>query len=444
MAAAVEMLQELQREITCSICRSYFSEPVTIGCGHSFCRACLSWSWRIGAPALSCPECRRVSQVREFPESGCLAQLTDLGKQLGSQLLQSTQGQSQCARHKEVFKLFCEDDQTPFCVRCSQSPEHGAHKLSPVEEAARSSREKLQHTQSHLGSVLKNLRNLRRNWPLTGTVIAAEYNKLHHFLMEEESRCLERIREEQSASQDRISQHMQTLQDLMPELQEADHQPNVVLLQDVKQLLRRSESMLSQRSKAVLPELREYPIPGMIELLSQFRVDITMDPVPASPSVTVSEDLKSVKAGEAWQGETKHPEDFMCYAARAMQAFHSGRQHWEVDVAQLPQWALGIYTPYLRRKRGRSVDSCDSVFLLQCVKKEESYCFQTYPGPLKHPTKGPGPRIGVYLEHSPGTLVFYNILWHSSFTDLTPFLSQHLLSQSFLLALRFQEQWLVP
>ncbi|XP_027713266.1 tripartite motif-containing protein 64-like [Vombatus ursinus] len=417
MAAAMEMLQELQSKITCSICRSYFSEPVTLECGHSFCRACLCWSWRIGAPAFSCPKCRQVSQVREFPVvNRHLAQLTDLEKQLSSQLLQSIQGQSQCVRHKEVFKLFCEDDQTPLCVRCSQSPEHGAHMICPIEVAAHNCREKLQHIQSHLGKCFEESKKLLAqekpavDWHWR---IGVEYNKLHCFLMEEESRCLGKIKQEQRASEDRLSQHIQSLQDLMLELQEADHQPNVDLLQDVKQLLRRSESVLSQRSKAVLPELREYPIPGMIELLSRFRVDITMNPGPTSPCVTVSEDLKSVKAGEAWQAGTKQPEDLTFYAVLAKQAFSSGRQYWEVDVTQLPQWVLGIYTPYLRRKRRRNVDSCDSVFLLQCVKKEEDYCFQTYPGPLKHRMKGSVPRVGVYLEYSSGTLVFYNVLQSS-------------------------------
>ncbi|XP_027693066.1 E3 ubiquitin-protein ligase TRIM11-like [Vombatus ursinus] len=318
MAAAMEMLHELQKKITCSICRSYFSEPVTVGCGHSFCRACLSWSWRIGAPAFCCPEYRQVCQDREFPVvNGHLAQLTDLGKQLSSQLLQSTQGQSQCTRHKEVLKLFCEDDQTSLCLRCFQSPERGTHMISPKEEAAHNYREKLQKIWSCLGKCFEEAKKLLTqektvldwHWMITG-----EYNKLRHFLIEEEPRYLEKIRQEQRASQERLSQHMPTL---VLELQEADQQPNLDPLQDVKQLLRRNESVLSQRSKTVIPELREYPTPGMIELLSRFRVDITMDSVAASPCVTVSEDLKSVKAGEVWQVETKHPNDFACYAILA-------------------------------------------------------------------------------------------------------------------------------
>ncbi|XP_078012937.1 E3 ubiquitin-protein ligase TRIM21-like [Phascolarctos cinereus] len=329
----------------------------------------------------------QVSQVREFPAvSGSLAQLTDLGRQLCSQLLQTTKGQSQCARHKQALKLFSEDDHTPLCVRCSQSPEHGAHKLCSIEEAAHNCREKLQHIRSHLG---KHLEENEKLFDEKETPAVDWHWMIHQFLMLEEARCLERMEEEE---------------------REAGHQPNVDLLQEVKQLLGRSQSVLSQRAKAVTPELREYPIPGMIEILRGFRVDITMDPMSASPCVIVSEDQRSVEAGEGWQVETRHPEDPARHYVFAEQAFSSGRQYWEVDVTQLPQWILGISTPHLRRKSGRNMDSCASAFLLRCVKKEEDYYFQACPRSLNHRVTGPVPRVGVFLEYASGTLVFYNVL----------------------------------
>ncbi|XP_036616379.1 E3 ubiquitin-protein ligase TRIM11-like [Trichosurus vulpecula] len=418
MAAILEKLQEFQREITCSICRSYFFQPVTICCGHSFCRSCLSQIWTLGATAFSCPECRQVSPVKELPGvNGILAQLTDMGKELCSLHLQSTEGQRECAKHQKAFKLFCEDDQTPLCVRCSQSPGHGAHKLSPVEEAAHEHRKKLQHLWSHLEKHFHEAEELldQEERPTVDWqwMVAGEFNRLHQFLMEEESRCIGRIKEEERASQDRLSQHRQALQDLTLVLQEAGHQPNLDLLHDVKQLLEMSESVLSQRAKAVFPQLREYPISGVIEMLRRFRVDITMDPAAANPFVTVSEDRKSVKAGEGWQVETKHPELAVGNYVLAEQAFSSGRHYWEVDVTQLPQWILGISNPSLRRKKKRKTEPWASAFLLRRVRKEEDYFLQTYPGSLDHRVKGPVPRVGVYLEHSYGILAFYNVLQHS-------------------------------
>ncbi|XP_043823418.1 E3 ubiquitin-protein ligase TRIM11-like [Dromiciops gliroides] len=396
MAAARERLQELLRDITCAVCQSYFSEPVTIECGHSFCRACLSLSWRVGTTNFSCPECRQVPQVRELPAvNRHLAQLTEVGKELTCQLFHSAEGQHQCATHKKVFKLFCENDQIAVCMRCSQSPEHGAHMLSPVEEAAPRFREKLQHTLSQVEKHLEEAEKLlaQEEEPAVDwlSMITGEYCQLHDFFLEEESRYLERIKQEERTSFDRISHHRQRLQDIIYDLQEAGQRPNVDLLQDAKQLLARSESVLSQRSKAVIPELRECPIPGLIEMLRRFTVDITVNPTSASPFVTVSEDKKSVKASDAWQVGTKHPEFSPGHYVFAEQAFSSGRQYWEVDVSQLPQWALGVIALQLRRRDG-NVDYIASVFLLQCAKKEDDYYLQTYPISLKHRVKGPVPR----------------------------------------------------
>ncbi|XP_074051307.1 tripartite motif-containing protein 43-like [Macrotis lagotis] len=418
MTAAIEMLQKLQKEITCGICRNYFSQPVTIKCGHSFCQACLSMCWRSEALAFSCPECRQVSLDGEIPAvNEQLAQLTALGQQLIHQLLQRTEVQNHCATHNQVFKLFCGDDQTPLCVRCCQSPEHGAHMLSPIDEAAQNFREKLQNIQSQLGKGLEEIEKLiaeeKRPVVTWNWMISEEYNKLHQFLMEEETRCLERIKEVKKASKDRLSRYRQSLQDLMLELEEAGHQPNVELLQDLKELLGKTSSVLPQMAKAVVPELGDYPIPGMIEMLRRFQVDISMNPASASPYVTVYEDLKSVKAADDWPMDTKNPDTSVCHGILAEQTFSTGRQYWEVDVTQLPQWVLGIYTCYLGKKRPREADSYDSVFLLRCVKNKEDYCFQSYPGSLNHYVKGPVPRVGVYLEYSSGTLVFYNV-HHSS------------------------------
>ncbi|KAM8980926.1 tripartite motif-containing protein 43-like [Sarcophilus harrisii] len=418
MAVTGEVVKELQSEITCSICRSYFCEPATIGCGHSFCQACLSSSWRVGAPVFSCPECRQVSQGREIPlVNRRLAELTRLTKELSSKLMQSTEGQSQCVTHKKPFKLFCEEDQTALCVTCCETPEHGAHNISPLQEAAHKYRRELQNIQSHVGKHLKEDEELlvqeekhAMHWYW---MIIEQYCQTHFFLMEKESQFLESLKEEEKASQNRVSQHMQRLQDLIQELKEAGHQANLDLLQDANQLLERSKALLAQRVKPVTPELREYPIPGLIEMLNRFRVDLTLDPRSATSYVIISENLKSAKAGAGWQLERKSPKDYAHRYVFAEQAFSSGKKYWEVDVTQLPQWILGIYTRYLRRKRVRNEDSCASVFLLQCVKKKEYYYLQTYPGALDNQMKGPLPRVGVYLEYSSGTLGFYNVLQSS-------------------------------
>ncbi|XP_044534816.1 tripartite motif-containing protein 43-like [Gracilinanus agilis] len=411
----MEMIQTLQTEITCGICGTYFSQPVTMECGHSFCQACLPWSWRLGATYFTCPQCRQVSQSREFPAINVfLEKVTNVGKQLIFHSLKRTEGQSLCPTHKEVVKLFCEEDQTFLCVHCSQTAEHGTHTLSPVEEAAHKYREKLQEILSNLGKHCEEAEKMLSQEEISFVhwkcMTMGEYNRLHLFLCKEEFHCSERLEEEQNSREERLSQHIQSLQEFIEELLESSLKSDVELLQDVKDFLRRSESSMSQRLKVVIPELRQYPLPGMIEILNKFRVDIRVDPQSANPCVIVSKDLRSLWAAEGWQGELNHLEDPAHHYVFAEQTLSSGRYYWEVDVTQVPQWTLGIHAPSVRRSREDSQDSHNSVFLLRCVKMEDVYCFQTYPGFLNHQGKDPIPRIGIYLEFSSGTLVFYNVL----------------------------------
>ncbi|KAK7884698.1 hypothetical protein WMY93_027821 [Mugilogobius chulae] len=40
-------------DLSCSVCLSLFTDPVSLACGHSFCRGCLA-----GLPSARCPQCR--------------------------------------------------------------------------------------------------------------------------------------------------------------------------------------------------------------------------------------------------------------------------------------------------------------------------------------------------------------------------------------------------
>ncbi|XP_007505371.2 tripartite motif-containing protein 43-like [Monodelphis domestica] len=415
MAANMEMIQKLQREITCEICRTCFSQPVTLHCGHSFCQACLSCSLTLGATYFTCPQCRQFSQSTELPAINvCLEKLTNIGKQLIFLSLKSPESRSQCPTHKEAAKLFCEEDQTFLCVHCSQTAEHATHTFSPIEEACLNYREKLQQIlrdlEKHCKEVEKLLSQEERPFVDSKLMITGEYSKFHIFLWKEKSHCLDRLKEEHRIREERISQHMQSLQEFMQELQKSIHKPNAELLQDVKDLWRRSESRKSQRLQDVKPELRQYPITGMIEVLNRFRVDIRVDPQSSSPYVIVSEDQRSLWAAEGWQGEPNHSEDPAHHYVFAEQTFNSGIHYWEVDVIQVPQWSLGIHAPCVKRSREGSQDSRDCVYVLRYIKVKDIYYLLTYPGLLNHQVKDPIPRIGIYLECSSGTLAFYNAL----------------------------------
>uniref|UniRef100_A0A8C5K307 RING-type E3 ubiquitin transferase n=1 Tax=Jaculus jaculus TaxID=51337 RepID=A0A8C5K307_JACJA len=154
-------VQTLQEEAVCAICLDYFTDPVSIGCGHNFCRVCVTqlWGRRGGGPGLlpgrqeldpvtrlptppvprrcfTCPQCRKSFPRRSFRPNLQLANMVQVIRQMhptpGRGIRVSEQGI--CPRHQEALKLFCEVDEEAICVVCRESRSHKQHSVVPLEE----------------------------------------------------------------------------------------------------------------------------------------------------------------------------------------------------------------------------------------------------------------------------------------------------------------------
>ena len=63
------LLQEIElTALECSLCLSLFCEPVTISCGHTFCRTCLVSA--MGRAKKKCPNCRAVCHLNPHTHAG--------------------------------------------------------------------------------------------------------------------------------------------------------------------------------------------------------------------------------------------------------------------------------------------------------------------------------------------------------------------------------------
>ncbi|XP_027712198.1 probable E3 ubiquitin-protein ligase TRIML1 [Vombatus ursinus] len=411
------LVQSFQQETTCSICLTFFSKPVTLNCGHNFCQFCLTRSKEDGVTPFTCPECRKISH--NFPGLNVrLSKLSAVCKKLNPQDLQNPVGQSHCQKHQQVPKLFCKEDQTSLCMACSKGQEHAAHTFSPIEEAAQNYRKKLQDTVPHLRKKIREWKELksskkdrRSKWR---KLIRGEYAKIHRFLLEEERFYMDLLKQDEwKASKLRdnycntINQHVKNMEDAIREIEETRSRPDLDLLEESKELLQISESLLSEKPKSFTLELRDYPITGMKDWLKRFRANVTMDPTTASGYVIVSEDLKSVRHRDDCPDGC--PEKFPYYFVFGQQAFASGIHYWEVDVSKQPQWALGIATKCLR-KRKTTQYSVEYLYILRCEKRGNDFYLITRPGLVCQQIKDPVLIIGIYLDYTEGSLLFYNAI----------------------------------
>uniref|UniRef100_A0A452I098 Uncharacterized protein n=1 Tax=Gopherus agassizii TaxID=38772 RepID=A0A452I098_9SAUR len=225
----------VSEEATCPVCLEYFTEPVTLDCGHNFCRACIAQCWEGSDTAASCPQCRETVQQRNLRPNRQLANVIEIAKQLSLQAAKGTGEDGVCGKHQEALKLFCEEDQTPICVICRESRAHRTHTVVPIQEAAQEHKDSGVHPyvpdQPLPYFIQKQTQTERQK-------IVSEFQQLRQFLEEQERLLLaqlEKLDEEivriQNENVSKLSEQISHLSELISELEGKCQKPASEFLQ---------------------------------------------------------------------------------------------------------------------------------------------------------------------------------------------------------------------
>ncbi|NXL04834.1 TRI58 ligase, partial [Mesembrinibis cayennensis] len=438
LAGALERLQE---EAICPICLEYMSEPVSVDCGHNFCRGCIAKHcqekglWADGP--FSCPQCRASCHRSGFRPNRQLANIVESIRQLGLRGglgMEPGPGTPLCAQHDERLKLFCEEDEETICVVCRESLHHRSHTVYPIEEATQVYKVKLQKS---LEQLLKEVEDVKKResaermktQECKETVkkkrerIVSEFGKLHRLLADEEKLLLQKLEEEEkrillmiNENLARLVEQKSLLEELILEIKEKTQQPADALLKGVK----------FQSPKAVSVTLKEnYSIPehclSMRDMLKKFKVDVTLDPETAHSELTLSEDRKSVRRGsrKLLLSLFDNPKKFSTSpVVLGSQVFFSGRCYWEVQVGDKPEWGLGLCRESASRK-GNVLFSPNNGYWVLWLKNGGNYEALTSPVSTLALSVRPR-RIGIFLDYEAGEISFYNVSDRShvyTFTD---------------------------
>ncbi|NXL04534.1 TRI65 protein, partial [Mesembrinibis cayennensis] len=123
--------QKLEEKLVCSICLELFRVPVTLPCGHNFCKRCIGdhWHKQEQAPAgaekgYTCPECRRAfEQHPELEKNVTLCGVVELARDgearvSGTERCEVAHGEL-CPQHGRPLELYCEEERRCICCVCT-------------------------------------------------------------------------------------------------------------------------------------------------------------------------------------------------------------------------------------------------------------------------------------------------------------------------------------
>eukprot|EP00079_Xenopus_tropicalis_P031455 XP_017945226.1 PREDICTED: tripartite motif-containing protein 12A-like [Xenopus tropicalis] len=367
--------------LTCSICLSIYTDPVSLPCGHNFCQGCIERSWDSqGSGAYSCPECRAGHQERPT-----LQRNRTLGN-IAEQFLSThpehdgteTSGNRRCSAHKKILEYYCPKDGALACMTCCLAGEHWGHRALVLSEASQRQRQTLR----------KDLRNLN----LGREVNERGAQRLQERIKEVESKAAgetERvaayfrdIRERMEAFEAQLTsdisgQKERLLQPFTSQISQLERETDELSkrIHDIEELsyirdpltflqalksagVVGTESGGTGRGEIPIPNVGDMDVarisdtlvPGLAGIVQQVThrrlygqnaAHMFLDPGRAGPNIRVSGDRKLAYHEDHIQ-RPYIPERYQDAQVLSSAVFNSGHHYWDVDASEFGDVRLGV------------------------------------------------------------------------------------------------------
>ncbi|EGW14593.1 E3 ubiquitin-protein ligase TRIM21 [Cricetulus griseus] len=422
-------LEKMWENVICSICLDSMVEPMSIECGHCFCKECISEVGKNGGGI--CPECRQQFLLRNLRPIRRIANMVEDLKQTAGDANKDTQ-EDRCMKHGEKLLVFCEEDGQALCWVCAQSGKHLDHTKVPIEEAARVYQEKLLVALEKLRKGKEFAEKLemdlamqrtdwKRNVDIQKSRIHSEFVHQNSLLAKEEQRQLQKLEKDErehlkflGEKEAELAEKNQALQELIAELERRSRGSQLELLQEVTIVLERSRSLNLESLDVTSPDLTNAcHVPGRKKMLRTCWVHITLDRNTANPWLIIPKDRRQARIGDSRQNVSENDERFNNYPmVLGAQRFTSGKMYWEVDVTRKEAWDLGVCRESVRRKGHFSL-SPENGFWTIWLWKKDNYEAGTNPQTTLH-LQVPPCQVGIFVDYEAGIVSFYNITDHGS------------------------------
>ncbi|KAK7899613.1 hypothetical protein WMY93_020466 [Mugilogobius chulae] len=403
-------------DLTCSICLSMFTDPVTLLCGHSFCRECISACLDKQA---SCPQCRASVDMRGhfLLSSHVLKSLVEKAK-LSEQSPNQQTGQWMCAEHDEKLKLFCLTDRQLICMICRDAQKHDSHKFKPVSEAAAAVKADLENLVQNIcadTNFLKELaqtqieevnRTKQRACELR-ELISDKFEKMVTFLNDKKRELSDKVSCDEAKGVNRMTKRLREVEDAIAQNKKIKTTAASALeIQDAEQLLKMcSEEEEGKALQAAEQQNRNLQVEKVELSLGPYESHLQMfmwkemlqvvEPREEQISLSGYQSSLVVSPDECSAFVCPHEDKYQCLPSFVLSYNRFESQHyWEVHVGEHGDWHLGLHNDWM---------GLPKYFL----RKAKNKYYMSEMSTLLN-VQGQPSRVGVYLNCPKKELSFYN------------------------------------
>ncbi|XP_048038252.1 tripartite motif-containing protein 16-like protein [Megalobrama amblycephala] len=511
-----------QDEFTCSVCLDLLKDPVTIHCGHSYCKICITgcWDQEDQERVYSCPQCRQTFSPRPaLAKNTILAEVVEKLKKTKlpadcyagagdvqcdvctgrkhkavksclvcqesfcqthfdrheeyhsrkpHKVIDAT-GRLQdmiCHKHDKELEMYCITDQQCICVRCKEY-EHKNHntvstaaqrteKQKRLKEKQMKIRQRIQQREKDLQQLREAVESHKRSAQTAVEDSERIFTELIRSIERSRSEATQRIRdqEETAASRaegrlERLEQEINDLRRRDAELEQLSHtQDHIHFLQSfqslsappestdvnddpfsslssfdgVRESVRQLRDKLEDFCKEELKKISDRVTftnmnPKTRNDFLQYSHRITLDLNTVNKHLRLSEENTVITVTDTPQSYPDHPDRFDYPQVLCRESVCDRRCYWEIE------WSGYMYisVSYKSITRKGWGDECvfgynDQSWSLICSSSRYSFIHNNIqtdlpvkPIIIRTVNEENHYRVGVYVDHSAGTLSFYSV-----------------------------------
>ncbi|XP_048010647.1 tripartite motif-containing protein 16-like protein [Megalobrama amblycephala] len=401
-----------QDEFKCPVCLDLLKDPVTIPCGHSYCRSCITvcWDREDQMRVYKCPQCKQTISPRPaLAKNTMLAEVVEKLKKRKLADCYAGAGDVQCdvctgIKHKAVKS----------CLGCLNSYCQN-------------------HLEEHESFFKRKRHNLTEATGRLQEMICQTHDKLLEVFCRTDQKfiCLLCTMDEHknhntvSAAAQRTEKQSFKSLSAPPESTDVNDDPfsSLSLFDGMKESVRQLRDKLEDFCKEELKKIFDRGtftniVPSTRNNFLQYSHQLSLDLNTAQKWLRLSEGNTVIKLASRDQSYPDHPDRFDYYRQVLCRESMSGRCYWEIEWKGKYVSISVSYKSINRKGRGKEClfGSNDQSWSL--IYSIDKYSFIHNNTETELPVKPiisrtvneeDHYRVGVYVDHSAGTLSFYSV-----------------------------------